>query len=48
MFDNSMMIQAELDNRVDRIRRGVPVRPRRRRKPLVRRLSGSRPADSLD
>ena len=48
MIDNSMWIQAELDNRAARTRRGTPVRPRRRRRGLARWVRESHPTSTVD
>ena len=37
MFDSSVLVKSEMDYVAERVRRSMPVRPRRARKPLVRR-----------
>ena len=48
MIDNSMWIQAELDDRLARASRGTPVRARRRRRGLARWVRESHPARTVD
>lgn len=48
MIDNSMWIQAELDNRTAIARRSTPVRPRRRRRGVARWVRESRPTSTVD
>ena len=49
MFDSSVFVKSEVDYVAERVRRSMPVRPRRTRKQLVRRVSRrAGAADAVD